>query len=144
MTYIINNNRGWIKIVEAFAAILIVSGIVLIIIAQTDMKRQDNSATIHDIEVSILRGIELNDSLRKEILDTSNFVEWGSFPSGVKANIEGKTPSYIECKAQICNPSDECLFTEPHDGDVFAEPVIISSDMDTFKPRMLKIFCWEK
>ena len=138
------NKRGWIKIVEAFVAILLITGVVLIVIGKGDVGTDDSFSTIHDIEISILRDIQLNDALREDILLASPLpIMWSNFPSGVEARIIEKTPSQLECAAQICNLEDECVLDDK-ETDVFAESVIISATLDTFSPRNLKLFCWRK
>lgn len=145
MVYL-DNKRGWIRIVEAFVAVLIVSGVVLIIIGNQGVKRDDGSQQVHDMEISILRKIQLNDSLRAEILGTSGVVKWDdvNMPAQTKIKIQAEIPSELDCVAQICEPADLCFLNEEHEGNVFAESVVINSDLQTFNPRMLKLFCWNK
>jgi hypothetical protein len=139
------NKKGWIKIVEAFVAILLVAGVALIVVESGGLQREDISAGIQDIQLSIIREIQLNDTLRNEIVGTSGEVEWDGFDSNApltKSKIESKTPSYLICEAKICGSGDSCFYTGEQEKDVFAQPVLISSSLDTFNPRVLKLFCW--
>src|SRR3989344_8121530 len=102
------NKRGWIKIAEAFVAILLLAGIVLFVINKGSNENTgiEVSAAVQDTEISILRSIELNNTLRAEVLATNGEVEWTSFASqapGTKVAIENKIPSYLDCAAKICN-----------------------------------------
>ena len=147
---LIKNKRGWIKIAEAFVAILLLAGIVLFVISQrNDDNASDISASVQDAEISILRSIELNNTLRAEVLATNGEVEWAAFPSqapSTKIEIENKIPSYLDCAAKICNAQGECVFSGSgtQNKNIYAESVMITSTLNTFKPRLLKLFCWEK
>lgn len=136
------NRKGWIKIVEAFIAILLVAGVALIVVQSGGLQREDISTGIQDIQISMIREVQLNNTLRDEIVNTNGEVEWESFPSETKAKIESKTPSYLTCQAKLCGPGANCLFTGQEETDVYAQSALISSSLDTFNPRVLKLFCW--
>ena len=142
------NKRGWIKIAEAFVAILLLAGIVLFVISKgSDDVGSDASAVVQDIEISILRSIELNNTLRAEVLATNGEVEWATFASqapGTKIAIENKIPRNLNCEAKICNPSGSCALPGTQEKNIYAESVMITSTLNSFKPRLLKLFCWEK
>ena len=144
------NKRGWIRIVEAFVAILLIAGIILIVIEQDQNKREDISSQTYNYLVSILREIQLDNNLRAEIIniqDSSLPVEWEEFNASAPqtfAKIIEKTPGYLECMARICATNDACLLTNAPDKTVYAESVIITSTIQSYNPRTLKIFCWEE
>jgi hypothetical protein len=130
------DKKGWIRIAEAFVSVLIVVGAAMVVVkggVQTD----DISEKIYDIEVAILREIRLNDSLRDEILLTSGIVEWDN-------KVIDKTPDWLECVAKICPPDSECLLIDESEKSVYAHSALITSTLDIFNPRQLKLFCWEK
>lgn len=144
---IIKNKRGWIRIVEAFVSIILIAGIVLIAVSQSQEK-ENPSAKIQNLERSVLREIQLNSTLRQEIVGISESslpVEWQEFAAllpKTKAKIDGKATG-IECSARICATNDNCLFAEGNEETVYVESVIISSTLQTYSPRTLKLFCWE-
>jgi len=140
---IIKNKKGWIKIVEAVLAIVLLSSAVIIVIGHMNVGKSDFSSRVHNDEIYILRGIQLDDSLRDEIVATEGEVEWDDFPAVTKAKIIAETPSYLTCEAKICSPESSCLLTSPPDGNVYSEGVIITSTINVYEPRALKIFCWE-
>lgn len=150
MEYQTKNKKGWIRIVEVFVAILLIAGVVLIVIKQDQTERNDSSSTIYNSMVSVLRDIELNNSLRNEIVniqDSSLPVEWSEFNVSAPqtlARITGKTPSYLECVGKSCATDDVCLLSQTQNKTIYAESVIISSNLQTYNPRQLKLFCWEK
>ena len=137
------NKKGWIRIVEAFVAILLIAGVLLMIIDSGSINRNDMSSQIYDVEISILKEIQLDNVLREEILSLSDGdlpVNWrdANFPANVKIKLEDRIPNYLDCEASICDTSDDCI-VEYLDKDVYAQSVMISSLSDY---RMLKLFCW--
>ena len=152
MGYLIKkeNKKGWVRIVEAFVAILLIAGIVLIVIEQDQNKREDISSQTYDYLVSILREIQLDNNLRAEIVniqDSELPVEWEEFNVSAPqtfAKITEKTPSYLECIGKICSTSDLCLLSQSPDKTIYAESVIITANLQSYNPRALKLFCWEK
>ncbi len=143
------NKKGWLKVAEAFMAVLIVAGVVLLVISRSETQNVDISPGVRDVEVSILREVQLNSTLRAEVLATTGEVEWTSFSSaapGTKAKVEIKTPVSLDCSAKICNPSSSCSLnsTTMEEKNVYVESAMITSTLSNFNPRILKIFCWEK
>ena len=105
------NKRGWLKVAEAFVAVLIVASVILLVLSKSEAQNVDISQRVNDVEVSMLREVQLDSTLRAEVVATTGEVEWTSFPSvapGTKAEVESKTPIYLDCSAKICNPSSSC------------------------------------
>ena len=142
----IRGKKGWLRVVEAFMAILLVAGVFILVISTSDFNRGDMTSKIYNSQTSMLRNIEVNNSLRNQIISTSGTVEWldPSFPSSVKNKIIGDSPRSLDCEAKICDPHDLCLLTNVEDKNIYARSVIIASTLDEFKPKQLKLFCWNK
>ena len=137
------NKKAWIRIAEAFVSVLIVVGAAMVVI-KGGIQTNDISEKIYDIEVGISREIRLNDNLRSEILLTSGTVEWNDLPSQTKNKIIDKTPKWLECVAKICSPESQCLLSDESEKSIYAQSAIITSTVNAFNPRQLKLFCWEK
>lgn len=141
----INNKKGWVRVAEAFLAVLLIAGVVIVVSGNGD-QRDEFFEMAYDAQISILREIQLDNSLRSDILYTEGEVEWedSDFPPEVKNKIEGETPDWLEeCVAKICNPGYPCQLEDSQEANVFSEFVIISADLDTYNPRVLKLFCWD-
>ena len=144
----IKNKRAWIRIVEAFVAILLIIGVLLIVLNKGYIGKKDISAEVYNVEISILREIQLNDALRNDILNANPPVEWGDFKSedlGVLKNkIISRLPNYLDCEAKICEVEDICVISKDLEKDVYAQSVIITTTLETpeYNPRQLKLFCW--
>lgn len=144
------NKKGWIRLVEVFIAILLLTGVLLIVSSKKSSDESNFQVEISKKELAILRDVELNNTLRTEILsvDSANLpVEWENFGSGlqnVKDRIIYLTPKNLECKAKICYISQICLMEESSEENLYVESVIISADVNTYSPRQLKLFCMKK
>ncbi|MCX6749231.1 MAG: hypothetical protein NTW17_00600 [Candidatus Pacearchaeota archaeon] len=146
------NKRVWIRIVETFAAILIIAGITLLVIGRNNSKEENLSSKAYNDEISMLGEIQLNSTVRDEIIgiDASNLpVEWTGFDTAAnitKAKINESTPSYLECIGKICSTNSSCLYTGTNlpEKSIYSQSVVISANLETYSPKLLKLFCWEK
>ena len=142
--------QGWIRIVEAFVAILLVMGILLIIVGDDFMQRKDGSEEIYAIQLAILRDVQVEETLRNLILGVGEpHVKTGdeSFPSAVEDKINSRILSYLGCEAHICDFSAdmECAASDlPLDKSIYVRSVMITATSTQYNPKQLKLFCWEK
>ena len=136
----VTGKRGWIRIVEAFMAILLITGIALTIIGTSYIRKSEQSAEIYILENIILKEIELEDALRTDILGVNI---GDDVPQSVINKIDEETPGGFDCSSKICSIDDSCIL-ETDEENVYARSAIISSDLITYSPRQLKIFCWKK
>ena len=141
------NKKAWIRLVEAFIAILLIAGILLLVVNEKYIERRGIAPVVYSEEISILRSIQLNDTLRGDILNVGLPTSWidESFPQTIKDKIIEQTPSNLECAAKICDINDICLLEELNEeivNDIYAESVIITANFEKYSPRKLKLFCW--
>jgi hypothetical protein len=148
MVKIFSDKKGWIEILEAFISVMLVVAILLIAIDRGNNASEDVSRKVYSVEVSILREVQTNDSLREEIAGIENStipVEWDFFPQGLKGKIIERTPNYLVCIGKICNLDTVCVISERKDKSVYSQSVIISSTlMSGIVYRKLNLFCWQK
>jgi hypothetical protein len=145
----IKSKRGWVRLVEVFIAILLLTGVLLVVVNRTNFSDKNSLyVEMSKKEFAILRDIELNNSLRTEILSVTPPVEWDNFSSelqNVRNRIIYLTPSNLECQAKICQINEDCIIDDGSSGkNVYAESVLISADLNKYSPRELKLFCMEK
>lgn len=136
------NKKGWIKVIEAFMAIMMLLTIVFIIINSNTLRSADKSH-IEDRSAEILRFVQLNDSLRSDVLSYTNFSSDSiepDFPVDV-ARYANYSVSGVFCYFRICNITDACDGTRNFDDEVYAKDILITSDLTEYNPRKLKIFC---
>jgi hypothetical protein len=142
------NNKGWIKVVEAVIAVLLVATVLIIVASRGSFQREEISQRIYSVQVAILKEIQQNDSLREAItaggvvtpVDWENFEEQGL--GSVKQKIISRTPDYLVCEAKVCDPDDLCDFTGDVGKDIYAYSIVISASESGYNPRQIKLFCW--
>jgi len=145
-----NDKKGWIRIVEASMAVLFITGVVLMVINQNKANGTDEIAlNILTEEVSVLRGIQLDDSLREDVLAVNSLPvgsEEVGFPESIKSKISSMASNHLGCSSKICSITGDCILDEKRSEDVYAESVIITTTTSgsSYSPKKLKIFCWVK
>jgi|SRR3989338_3354736 len=149
----INNKRGWIKIVEAFIAVLLITGVLLVIINKGYIGKQDISSKVRETLTAILREIQLDKDARTEVLgivipDDENGVEINELNApNTWSIITGRIPDYLQCRAMVCGLDVVCelpSYGDLLDKDIYTETVAITTDLTDYIPRQLKLFCWTK
>ena len=133
------NKKGWIKIVEAFIAVLLVAGVLLVVINRGYVGRTDISEQVYQAELAVLREIELDSKLRKQILEAD--ID-GEVPANVVNKINERMPDYLTCESKICELKVICEMDRYIDKDVYAQSVAIATEGDNPNFRQLKLFCW--
>jgi len=136
---------GWIRIVEAFVAILLIAGILLTVLGNGTIKGTDRSSSIYEFENGLLKEIQLNDNLRDDISNANplpiNWTDMTIKTPALKDKIQFETPSYLTCEAKICLLSDDCTPDTSIEKSIYARSVAVTGEIDN---RKLKLFCWEK
>ncbi len=131
------NKRGWVKILEAFFAILLLGGIIFTFLEVQNMNLSKDNPKIYGVENSILRNIEINNSLRNELLGTP-------ISSASSRSIKEILPAYLNCSATICGIGKNCKTdTENINKNVYVQSIFIASNLTLYSPRKLVLSCWE-
>ncbi len=146
-TFFPKNCNGWVKVLEVFVAIILVMGLIFFILDRGSPD-ENMSDDIYEIEVSILKSIQLNESFRTIILNSDVPSNWSNFDSGelneIKQMILEKKLEVLDCEAKICSLREVCVLETEMDKEVYAQAVVISTDLNNYSPRQVKLFCWEK
>lgn len=141
----VTGKKGWIRVLEVFIALLMITAVSLIAINKEYQSKGDSTSTILKIENSILREIQLDDNLRKEILDLEELpLGLESFSEDLKSKIESKIPSYLECDAILCEIGGSCEIETPSEKDIYVQSAIITANKEIYNPTFLKLVCWRK
>ncbi|MDO8468107.1 MAG: hypothetical protein Q7S56_04140 [Nanoarchaeota archaeon] len=148
----INGKGGYIKIIEAVIALLLISGTLLILIRQGYFGGgNDLSARVYNDQLNILKEIQADKNLRIAILsvddsslEQNNGIEMNEtgFPASVANKITLSTPNYLICNAKICKLQNVCELKYYKEGDVYAQSVPIAAEETQYSPRQIKLFCW--
>ena len=141
MNSLLKQKRGWIKIVEAFIAVLLITGALLIVVQKGYIGGRDISEKVYEAQKAILREVELDDELREAVLSSKG----SSIPLSISNLIEERKPDYLECEAVICDLDVICVLDNNLvDKDIYAQSVAIAMTLKSEKLRQLKLFCWKE
>lgn len=141
----VKNKKGWMRILEATVAVLIVSG-VLITIYSGQPKRVDPSEEISRLQKSILNDIASDNNLRSHVLNSEINTNYDILIQYIREKI----PSHLNFSLKICSLSeiscklDEEVFKTLIDEEVFVEEIIISTDLSTYNPKKVRLFVWRE
>lgn len=138
------NKKAWLRIVEVSVAVILFLGVLLIFVGQYDS--QKISEEIYIVQEGILREIQINDGFRNTILSTEDselpVTDFTGEYEKIKQRIDGELPQYLECDEMICNPKSECKKDFDSSKSIYADSIVISTNLTEFKPRRVKLFCW--
>lgn len=130
--------RGWLRIVEASFALLIILSILFMLYGRTSA----TSSTLDERARLILSELSTSSTFREAVLahDTAF----------VNQSIAERIPEpYLTFEARICNLEEVCGKSGFSEGDVFAAERIISSSIDLpgvegSTPQKIRLFIWRK
>lgn len=132
------NNKGWVRVVEAFFAIMLLAG-VIVFVYETYHSKEDFSDDIYLFEKGILDQIKVNSSLRTAVLGVED-------DSGVPESLDGflqeRVPNYLNCEFVICSPGEICNLEKDIDGELFGKSLLLSSEGVYTDSKVLSLFCW--
>lgn len=144
----VKNRKGWIEVVEAFLSVVVLIALLVIIISKGSVEG-DFDSEIYQKEIILLQSIEVNDTLRNEILNISDgnlplSLEDLHFPPLLEYKIKSSKLFYLNCSAKICKVDDSCLIDDDLEADIYSRSIGIFANNSEYNPRQLKFFCWEK
>lgn len=126
--------RGWIRIVEAFIAILMISGVLVFIMSETTKTTSNEKIDI--IVKVILREITDSEDLRGAVInnDTGKLSEF----------VTSKLPSTLSYEVKICDINDICSMQSYIQENVYAQEAVVSSSLEEYDVKKVKLFVWAK
>ena len=137
---LIRNKRGWIRIVEAFIAIMMIFAALLIIISKQG-PNEDYKEEIIKLQSSILTQISQDDRLRSEILNNN--------VSGTEKYIAEVIPQNLNFSVNVCDSLSVCPVNYSYvlNKEVYSDEVLIAANLTYYNEtnaKKLKIFFWEE
>ena len=140
------NKKGFMRMVEAVIAIIIILAALVLIASQRGEREEANLA---ELLPPILEEIAASESLRTAIL---SYTTGGAIPTGLDTVIESRlnNPS-LDFEVKICefnsaNPVQCDIGTSPTDirGSIYSKERVITSPVQDEQNKILKIFIWRK
>ncbi len=125
-------NKAWIKIAEAFLAIVIIIGAFLLIIGNQN-KAVNADKDVYETQRAILDLISKNTSLRTEVLNNNN--------ENINKTIEKLIPNTWKFETKICNLNDACGASAWKE-NLYVEEIMITANLTDYNPKKLRFFVW--
>ena len=137
------NKKGWIKVIEAFVAIVFLLGLLMVILTQYHFS-DGGKSLIEENNHLILRGIETNVTLRNSAFSAGlpSYSNESGFPMGIKTYVDEKVLPGEACFLYICSLDDLCLLKGEVEIDVYSYETLIFSSSSLYSPRKIKVFCY--
>lgn len=136
--------KGWIRIMEAVTAILIMAS-VLIVVYTNNAPEADYSGYVYNLQIGILMDIAGDEFLRNETLKSTEVPD--NVSSSLEAFVRQKLPENFDFDLRVCNISSTTCVSENAskiNSQVYVEDRIISSNLQKYDPKILRLFVWER
>ena len=130
------DKKGWLSIIEAVIAILIVFGAVIYIVSKQNYA-PDRTQEIYEKADYLLQIITKNETLRQMVLDNQKDQLEQEITKMMPASWNFST-CIVEDILLICSP------TTPRDKEVYVKEALIVSTIQTYSPKKLRLFIWMK
>ena len=127
--------QGWMRIMEAVLAILILSSI-LIILYINNVPQKSYSESIYPTQANIIAEISSREDLRNAVLSENETI--------LDNFIKDRIYSQFNFDLVICNIDAQCSLVGEVDKEVYAVDTIISGNLTTYSPKIVRLFVWEK
>lgn len=126
--------KAWIRVFEAVIGIILVTSVVLVLYSR---QVSTGSDYILDVERRVLDSISLSDFLRNSVIagDNQTIIDYVNSTLPVNLNFEVRV-----CELEMDN---FCKMTRYIDGEVFVREAIISSNLQSYNPKLVRLFVWE-
>ena len=126
------NKKAWIRIAEAAFAILMLASIVLVLIGG-QAEKQDIGGAMYNIEHAILEEASRNDTIRNAAISNDELLV-GNF-------VKERLPAGMNFTIRICGLSEICDASLP-EKEVYVDDVLVSSTIQTYLPKKVRLFVW--
>jgi len=130
------NKKGFIRILEAIFAIMLIMGAVLIIISN-NLQTADISEEAYEKQRYILEIISNNEGMRNEIIKEGNLGKTNEF-------IKKTMPSSWKYSVCVTSVDKICSPDVPDDKELYVSETIISSSLteEYSVAKKLRLFVW--
>ena len=133
------NKRGWIMILEAFIAIMVLIGFFIATI-QRQTPQPDIAANVYKVQQQILWEASDDNAIREDVIVNNQICSLENF-------VYLRTPSAFDYHVQTCDPPGLCPMNlsasevKPT-GDVFVNDRILSTTLKEYNPTVIQLFFW--
>jgi len=144
----VENKRGWITILEVTIAVMLVSGVLIVVYVRQGTDESPVQDYIFSLQRQVLLDISARSDLRTFVLKKNETV--------LNVFVGSKIPSAYRYSLKVCSLGgdiDYCKLNtteviETREKELFAEEIIISSDLGNgtspiYEPMKVRLFIWE-
>jgi len=127
-------DKGWLRIVEAFIAITLI----LSVFSVMYFKGHSKNSIAEDFDKKmgvILDEVSASFDLREEVLNNNE--------KAINDFVATRFASGWKISARICNLNELCSLQEYHQ-EVYSKERLISSTLQKYAPKKLKLFVWQE
>ena len=127
------NEKGWIRILEAFIAVALIAGVLIFVMSRNIQSNKDDE--IYRLQRIILEEAANDIEIRDAVLNNRE--------EEVNASIGEKVPEEFEFYVRICEVEDVCglpFYKE----EKYADEIIITSTLEQYSPKKLRLFLWQR
>ena len=149
--------RGWIRILEATIAVMIVSGVMISVYSNQSVREDVTIADYsYSLQHEILDDIVTNSSLRLNVLAVVNDIPGDADYDILNSFINDSIPDSFGYLLRVCDLGDSNDFCKMGSGafiatldkDVFVEEVVVSAEIGdgtntVYSPKKVRLFFWE-
>jgi hypothetical protein len=134
------NKRGWMRIMEATIAVMIVSGVMVSVYSSQSSSGGGAEEYYEGLQKEVILDISSRADLRNDVLDG----EMGELIIFTDNNIPTTSDYFLKiCDlGEVCK-MDEEVFISTVDKDVYVEETVVSSTLEEYKPSIFKFFIWD-
>ena len=135
-----NNKKGWMRIMEATIAVMIVSGVMVSVYSSQSSRGAGSEEYYEGLQKDVMLDISSRSDLRNDVL------------SGETANLiiftDNNIPTSLDYFLKICPLGEVCkmdenVFISTIDRNVYVEETIISSNVTEYNPSVFTFFIWD-
>jgi hypothetical protein len=134
------NKKAWLRIVEATIGVLLLASVLFIMVVR--IPRGDSGDNIYDVQRFALEQVSKNDTLREEILDSTILDKVKT--NRTIGNIISHQWAYLDYNFRVCGVEEVCGMVDYPDKEVYADEILISSNLTKYSPKKLRLFVWRK
>jgi hypothetical protein len=136
----INNKKAWLKIFEAFLAIIFIFGVMLVILSKQNIS-PNTGDEILKLQNNILDSLSRDDVIRGDVLN-------GKLDN-INIMVGSMVPSNINYSISICDSGVVCPINDSYvtsqilsNKEIYSSEVLILSNSTSFDGKKLKLFFW--
>jgi hypothetical protein len=129
------NKKGWLRILEAFIAIILIAGVLAFVYSRTIGKPTDRAEEIYKLQKTILDEIAADPQFRNASLQMDEVI--------ISEFVGDRVPPGFNYTVRICDVADICGLPY-YKKEVYSSERIISSTLEEYDPKKVKIFMWRE